>query len=425
MRTVDDFAQIRRLHRDKLSIRAIATQLGIGRDTVRKALRNPEPAPYTLAKPRPAPTFGAFRAIVDEILAQDRTAPPKQRHTASQIFRRLAAEHNYTGGYDQVRRYLKCQRLDRRETFIPLEHPPGHRAEADFGHIYADFPEGRRPVPVLVLTWSYSNCPFALALPTERTEAVLHGLVEAFAFFGCVPRELWWDNPKTVAIRYRRQDTCPNWKPGRNGPSQMDAHRALVEEWIGRGGRNTAELHRQLGEKGVIVAYDAVRRYVNRKAGSTGKPGRRTGTAKAPAPQVPSARKLSFQFIRPPKPKNKEKPEVPSGEPEPGSLDRLRAGIPNLGTALDVASELVAMIRKEVTRPLSDWLTKAEASGVSELKTFAQGLREDEAAVSAALTEDWSNGPVEGQVNLLKFIKRSMYGRAGWRLLRARVKRKG
>ncbi len=50
-------------------------------------------------------------------------------------------------------------------------------------------------------TWSYSNCPFALALPLERTESVLHGLVEAFTFFGCVPRELWWGNPKTVAIR--------------------------------------------------------------------------------------------------------------------------------------------------------------------------------------------------------------------------------
>ena len=37
-------------------------------------------------------------------------------------------------------------------------------------------------------------------MPTERTEAILHGLVEAFAFFGCVPVELWWDNPKTVAI---------------------------------------------------------------------------------------------------------------------------------------------------------------------------------------------------------------------------------
>ena len=87
-----------------------------------------------------------------------------------------------------------------------------------------------------------------------------------------------------------------------------------------------------------------------------------------------------------------------------------------MGAALAIASELVAMIRKEVTCPLSDWLNKAEASGVSELKTVAHGLREDEAAVTA-LTEAWSNALVEGQVNRLKFIKRSMCGRAGWRLL--------
>jgi transposase len=205
MRTVDDFSEIRRLHREGLSVRKIARQLGVSRNTIRKALRTPEPKAYTLAVPRPAPVFGAFRAVVDDILTHDRTAPPKQRHTASQVFRRLVAEHGYAGGYDQVRRYLQQLRRDRRhETFIPLDHAPGHRLEADFGHIYADFPEGRRQVPVLVTTWSYSNCPFALALPTERTEAVLHGLVEAFAFFGCVPRELWWDNPKTVAIHILR-----------------------------------------------------------------------------------------------------------------------------------------------------------------------------------------------------------------------------
>jgi hypothetical protein len=59
-------------------------------------------------------------------------------------------------------------------------------------------------LPVLLVTWSYSNAPFALALPTERTEAILHGLVEAFAFFGCVPAELWWDNPRTVAVHLFR-----------------------------------------------------------------------------------------------------------------------------------------------------------------------------------------------------------------------------
>jgi transposase len=204
MRTVDDFAAIRRAHRDGLSIRQIARQLGVGRDTVRQALQHPEPQPYTLRQPRPAPTFGPFREVVEAILAGDDGAPRKQRHTASQLFRRLRDEYGYSGSYDQVRRYVQARRRQGRETFIPLDHPPGRRAEADFGHIHADFPDGRRPVPVLLVTWSYSNCPFALALPTERTEAVLHGLVEAFAFFGCVPRELWWDNPTTVAVHLFR-----------------------------------------------------------------------------------------------------------------------------------------------------------------------------------------------------------------------------
>ena len=54
---------------------------------------------------------------------------------------------------------------------------------------------------------------------------------------------------------------------------------------------------------------------------------------------------------------------------------------------------------------------------------FAAGVRQDESAVTAALTEAWSNGPVEGQVNRLKMIKRQMYGRAGFKLLRVRVLR--
>ena len=200
MRTVDDFARIRQALRDGLSAREVAKQLGVGRDTVRKAKKHAEPLPYVLSEPRPAPVFGPFRSFVDEILVADETAPWKQRHTAAQIHRRLVAEKGYTGQYDQVRRYLQQKRLDRRETFIPLEHRPGARAEADFGHIYVDFPDGRRQVPILIVTWSYSNAPFAIALPTERTEAILHGMVEAFAFFGSVPVEVWWDNPKTVAI---------------------------------------------------------------------------------------------------------------------------------------------------------------------------------------------------------------------------------
>src|ERR1700736_1619286 len=101
MRTVDDFAALRRAHRDGLSIRQIAKQFGVGRDTVRKALAHPEPKPYALGKPRHAPTFGPFHAAVDAILDADAEAPRKQRHTASQLFRRLRDEFGYPGGYDQ------------------------------------------------------------------------------------------------------------------------------------------------------------------------------------------------------------------------------------------------------------------------------------------------------------------------------------
>jgi transposase len=79
------------------------------------------------------------------------------------------------------------------------------------------------------------------------------------------------------------------------------------------------------------------------------------------------------------------------------------------------------LVRKQSTASFSDWLAKAEQSGCGELAGFAAGLRQDEAAVRAALTTRWSNGPVEGQINRLKVIKQQMYGQAGLRLLRARV----
>src|SRR5205814_3725875 len=135
-------------------------------------------------KPPPAPVLGSFHAAIDAILAADEDAPPKQRHTAMQVFRRLHDDHGFTGGYDAVRRYISKQRRDHRETFIPLAHDPGQRLEADFGHIHVDFPDGSRLVAVLITAWAYSNYGFALALPSESTEAILAGLVEAFTFFG-------------------------------------------------------------------------------------------------------------------------------------------------------------------------------------------------------------------------------------------------
>jgi transposase len=197
--TVDDYGAIRRARRDGMSIRQIASQFQHSRNTVRKILKRPHPDPLPPARQRSAPVLGPVQAAIDQILRDDQDAPPKQRHTAAQVYRRLRDEQGYLGGYAQVRRYLARNRRRDRETFIPLGHLPGQRLEADFGHIHVDFPDGRRLVPFLVTAWAYSNAPFVLALPFERTEAILEGMVTAFEFFGAVPKEVWWDNPRTVA----------------------------------------------------------------------------------------------------------------------------------------------------------------------------------------------------------------------------------
>jgi transposase len=201
MLTVEHYARIRRGHRDGLSIREMAKTFGHSRKKIRQVLQNSEPRRYTRTKTPRAPKLGPFQPIIDEILKADEAAPRKQRHSAAKIYRRLVAEHAYPGKYDQVRRYVARHQRRERETFIPLGHDPGQRLECDFGQIYVDFPEGRRAVNVLLATWAYSYALFVIALPTQRTEAILHGMVQAFEFFGCVPKEVWWDNPTTVAVQ--------------------------------------------------------------------------------------------------------------------------------------------------------------------------------------------------------------------------------
>jgi transposase len=89
--------------------------------------------------------------------------------------------------------------------------------------------------------------------------------------------------------------------------------------------------------------------------------------------------------------------------------------------ACALAQAFVQMIRNRNASALQPWLEEAARSGVSELRTFATGIKRDQAAILAALTYEWSQGQVEGQVNRLKLIKRQAYGRDGFDLLRHRV----
>ena len=103
---------------------------------------------------------------------------------------------------------------------------------------------------------------------------------------------------------------------------------------------------------------------------------------------------------------------------ERGYLDRLLATSPPLALVRDLALRFTAMVRERQAGALERWLTDADGS---ELSSFTTGLRQDEAAVRAALELPWSNGQAEGQITRLKLIKRQMYGRANHDLLRARV----
>ena len=81
----------------------------------------------------------------------------------------------------------------------------------------------------------------------------------------------------------------------------------------------------------------------------------------------------------------------------------------------------VAIVRGRRGEELPQWLADAQASGIREIGQFAVKIRQDEAAVRAGCTLSWSNGQTEGQVTRLKLLKRQMYGRAKFDLLRHRA----
>jgi transposase len=108
-------------------------------------------------------------------------------------------------------------------------------------------------------------------------------------------------------------------------------------------------------------------------------------------------------------------------EPEKAALARMMAADQQVKVTAQLAERFIKMIKQKAPDKLEQWLKDAVASGVRSFISFANGIRQDYAAVYNALSSIWSNGQVEGQVNRLKFIKRMMYGRANFDLLRKRV----
>jgi transposase len=111
-----------------------------------------------------------------------------------------------------------------------------------------------------------------------------------------------------------------------------------------------------------------------------------------------------------------QKPETRSADDQ-RLLALLQQTHPQVRVACKLAQTFVQMIRTRSASALEPWLKEAYESGVPELRTFATGIKRDQAAILAALTYECSQGQVEGQVNRLKLLKRQAYGRAGFDLL--------
>jgi transposase len=114
-------------------------------------------------------------------------------------------------------------------------------------------------------------------------------------------------------------------------------------------------------------------------------------------------------------------PEAKLNDYQKRSRAELCAVYPEIAEASRLANGFVAMVKERQADQLAGWIEQAKNSSVPKLKTFAAGIADDFSAVLAALTYEWSNAQLEGQINRLKMIKRMMYGRAKLDLLRNRI----
>ena len=201
MFAVETYAAVRRfVFVEGKSRREAARVFGLSRETVAKMCRHSVPPGYMRTKDPEKPKLGPLLPVIDAILESDKTAPPKQKHTAKRIFERLRIEHSFSGGYTVVKDYVRLARMRAREMFVPLVHPPGH-AQVDFGECIGVIGGVRTTLHVFCFDLPQSDACFIKAYPAETTEAFLDGHVSAFTFFGGVPISILYDNLKIAVAR--------------------------------------------------------------------------------------------------------------------------------------------------------------------------------------------------------------------------------
>ncbi len=209
--------------------------------------------------------------------------------------------------------------------------------------------------------------------------------------------------------------TFPERAPHKRVGSILDPYIPYIHCRWAEGCDNAIQLWREIEALGYGGKAAMVRRYARRLrarlAGST--PEQRAAfLADAKTFKAPSVRQATWWLLGSTEDLDKE---------QRAFVEQLC----RLCLQMDPVRELARGFRKMVSerRPeeLDAWLDAAESSEVAEIENFGRALRRDYEAVAAALEYEWSSGQVEGQINRLKLIKRQMYGRASFDLLRQRV----
>ena len=188
----------------------------------------------------------------------------------------------------------------------------------------------------------------------------------------------------------------------------------LHRRWL-EGCRTATHLFLEVQTRGYAGSKGMVRRYVKnlrKRLDLMTAPQQRRFLEATALFKRPSVRKAAWWLL--------QCPESLS-EDQQAFLGKLIVLCPEAETFRQLGLEFKRMVRERDAAAFSKWLEEAQMSDVRVLKCFALGLRQDLAAVVAALNSQWSNGQTEGQVNRLKFLKRQMFGRANFDLLRARV----
>ena len=243
-----------------------------------------------------------------------------------------------------------------------------------------------------------------LVTRTRERYAEIRGRLDAGESLSAISRATGLDR-KTVQRFARAGSAGELLGKATSRESKLDEFTPYLHQRWNEGVTDAAALHAELRERGWAGSEQTVRRYV--------RPFRQAPAAPGPAPAVPKTRQITRWLLTRPD-------HLPAGEQ--AQLQAIRARCPHIDAlARHVTAFAEMMTARTGSRDLESWLAAVEADGQSGLRSFAIGIRNDQQAVTNGLTLHWNSGRVEGTVNKIKMIKRQMYGRAGFDLLRKRA----